>query len=81
MFKRMTVAAMVMGAALTVLPAGAFAQDRDDYRYARHEVRGQEFRAQEFRAHEFREHARRVEHERAWRAHERREIRRDYYGR
>ncbi len=66
MFKQMAVTALVLGAALTVLPAGAFAQDRDDYRY----------RApidDRYAVHEYRERVREQERDRAWRAREWRE--------
>lgn len=70
MFKRMATAVLVMGAALTVLPAGAFAQDRyeyrDDYRYDAPYV-------YRYDNHEYRERYRHAERDRDWRAHEWRE--------
>ena len=78
MFRRIAGAALVLGAALTVLPAGAFAQEWGGDRYAAHAYRAgirHEERVDRWRAHEFREHAWRVQERRV---HERRAYRYGY---
>ena len=88
MFKGSAIPAWVLGSALTLLPAGAFARDRDDYRDDRsYHGDSRDYPRGRHAEHEYREHARREwrereRREREWREHERREYRYDqrYYG-
>src|SRR5579885_2322838 len=80
MFKRILLPGLVLGTALTLLPAGAFARDRDDddYRDGRSyygDYRNDRHAEHEYREHERRERRERERREREWRERERRERR------